>query len=67
MGLLKKIWDKYLAMNKREREVLKVIRSIKTSFKCPKCKSPLFQIDYYGSCDQQYFCKKCGYEGMAKI
>lgn len=67
MGLLRKIWNKYIEFNKRTREGMKVTSSVETSFRCPKCKSPLFQIAYTKSYDQQYFCKKCGYEGMAKL
>lgn len=67
MNILNRLWKKYLNFNKRSREALKITRSIKTSFKCPKCKSPLFKIAYSNSYDPQYFCKKCNYEGMAKL
>ena len=67
MNLFNKIWNKYLQSKRRAREGMKVSNSVETSFRCPKCKSYLFQISYAKSYDQQYFCKKCGYEGMAKV
>lgn len=67
MGLFRKIWNKYIKFDKKARDVMKVTSSIQTSFKCPKCKSPLFQIVYPNAYDPQYFCKKCGYEGMVKL
>lgn len=67
MNLLKRAWNKYLENKKRAREVMKITRSFQTSFKCPKCKSSLSQISYSKFIDTRYFCKKCGYEGMAKL
>jgi predicted RNA-binding Zn-ribbon protein involved in translation (DUF1610 family) len=67
MGFFKKILESYTAYNQRARETMKITNSFQTSFKCPKCKSPLSQISFGRSIDVQYFCKKCGYEGMAKL
>ena len=67
MGLIKNVWDRYLESVKRSREVMKITRSIQTSFRCPKCKSYLSQVVYSKSIHPGYFCKKCGYEGMAKL
>jgi predicted RNA-binding Zn-ribbon protein involved in translation (DUF1610 family) len=67
MGLFNDLWIKYLNAHTKMREVRKFSRSMKTGFKCPKCKSSLFQIVSSKSIDPQYFCKKCGYEGLGKI
>jgi len=67
MKIIKKTWKNFLESVKRSREVMKITRSYQTQFKCPKCKSYLSQIVYSKSVDPQYFCSKCGYEGLGKI
>jgi len=67
MNIIKKFWERYIQFNKKAREVSKATSSIETAFKCPKCKSYLYKIVYAKSYDTQYFCKKCNYEGLAKL
>ena len=67
MKLIKKILNWFKEYNKKSINVLKITRSIKTSFKCPKCKSDLYRINYSKSITNTYFCKNCNYEGPLGI
>ena len=62
MNFIQKIIkDKKVEVSKN-REKNRINNSVLTTYKCPKCRANLFQINRKNG-ETRYFCRNCSYEG----
>lgn len=65
--LIKKFFESQRKYNERINEALLITRSVKTNYKCPKCKKELYRLQYSKAVDPRFFCKNCKYKGTLGI